>query len=75
MKSKKLSASTSESSKKEKKKKKKKENKKKQKIKKLQAKDESPEDKLKAVSIVVIEHWLFIIYVSVDTYAVTCCCF
>lgn len=44
----KQSTSTSESSKKEKKKNKKKEKKKKQKRKKLQAKDESPEDKLKA---------------------------
>jgi len=71
----KQSTSTSESIKKEKKKKKKKEKKKKLKRKKLQAKDESPEDKLKAVSIVLIDQWFFIVYVAVDTYAVTCCCF
>jgi len=69
------STSTSDSSKKEKKKKKKKEKKRKQKRKKLQVKDESPEDKLKAVSIVVIEQWFIIVCVPVHTYAVTCCCF
>jgi hypothetical protein len=53
---KKQSASTSESGNKEKKKMKKKEKKKKQKRKKLQAKDGSPEDKLKAVSMVVIDN-------------------
>jgi len=63
----KLSTSTSDSSKKEKKKQKKKEKKKKQKRKKLQVIDESPEDKLKAVSIVVIEQWFFIVCVAVDT--------
>lgn len=47
------SVSTSDSSKKENKKQKKKEKKKKQKRKKLQARGVSPEDKLKAVSMVV----------------------